>query len=131
MERRTINPWTWQDNFAFVQANEIRGAQRTLICAGQTSVDSDGNPLHAGDMRAQINLALDNLETVLQAAGFMLGDVVQLNYYTTDVDRFFEAYDAVASRLAVADCRSAGSLIGVARLSFPDLLVEIEATAMA
>lgn len=130
MERRIINPWTWQDNYAFVQANEISGVQRALICAGQTSVDSDGNPLHAGDMRAQINRALDNLETVLHAAGFTLGDVVQLNYYTTDVDRFFEAYDAVAGRLTAAGCRSAGSLIGVARLSFPELLVEFEAVAL-
>ncbi len=31
MERRVINPWKWQDNFGFVQANEVTGAQRTLI----------------------------------------------------------------------------------------------------
>ncbi len=131
MERRVINPWTWQDNFAFVQANEVRGVQRTLICAGQASVDAEGNPKHPGDMRAQINQSLDNLETVLSAAGFKLGDVVHLNYYTTDVDKFFESYDAVASRLAAAGCKSAGALIGVARLAFPELLVEFEATAMA
>jgi enamine deaminase RidA (YjgF/YER057c/UK114 family) len=131
MERRTINPWTWQDNFAFVQANEVSGAQRILLCAGQSSMDSEGNPLHQGDMRAQINQALDNLETVLKAAGFKLSDVVRLNYYTTDVDRFFEAYDAVTIRLTEAGCRGAGSLIGVARLAFPELLVEFEATAMA
>ncbi len=131
MERRIINPWTWQDEMAFVQANEVSGAQRILICAGQTSVDGDGNPLHLDDMRAQINQALDNLEIVLAAAGFTLADVVRLNYYTTDVDRFFEAYDAVATRLMEAGCRSAGSLIGVARLAYPELLVEFEAMAMA
>jgi len=131
MDRRIINPWAWQDNLAFVQANEISGAQRTLICAGQASVDDEGNPLHAGDMRAQINQALDNLETVLKAAGFKLSDVVRLNYYTTDVDGFFEAYDAVAARLMEAGCRSAGSLIGASRLAFPELLVEFEAIAMA
>ena len=36
MERRIINPWKWQDNFGFVQANEISGVQRQLICSGQT-----------------------------------------------------------------------------------------------
>ena len=131
MERKVINPWKWQDEFAFVQANEVRGEQRTLICAGQTAVDADGRPQHAGDMRAQINLALDNLETVLRAAGMNLSNVVRLNYYTTDVDSFFQNYDVVAGRLLGAGCQSAGSLIGVARLAFPELLVEFEATAVA
>jgi hypothetical protein len=52
MERRVINPWTWQDEFAFVQANEISAPQRILICAGQSSMDAEGQPQHAGDMRA-------------------------------------------------------------------------------
>jgi hypothetical protein len=52
MERRVVNPWSWQDQFGFVQANELQGMQRVLICSGQASVDADGRPLHAGDMRA-------------------------------------------------------------------------------
>ena len=40
MERRVINPWTWQDQFGFVQANEVTGAQKILVCSGQTSVSS-------------------------------------------------------------------------------------------
>ncbi len=130
MERRIINPWTWQDNFGYVQANEV-GGQRVLYCAGQTSVDDDGNPVNEGDMRAQLLQALDNLETVLREGGFELSDVVRLNYYTTDVDRFFEAYDTFAARLAEAGCGPAATLLGVARLAFPELLVEIEATAVA
>jgi enamine deaminase RidA (YjgF/YER057c/UK114 family) len=126
-----VNPWTWQDALGFVQANEVTGAQRTLYCAGQASVDADGAPVHAGDMRAQIAQALDNLETVLTQAGFTLADVVRLNIYTTDVDRFFEAYDVATTRLAEAGCRQASTLLGVTRLAFPELLVEIEATAVA
>lgn len=131
MERRIINPWSWQDQFGFVQANEVSGAQRVLLCAGQASADAEGRPAHPGDMRAQINQALDNLEAVLRGAGFTLADVVRLNIYTTDIDRFFEAYDALVSRLASAGCRQASTLLGVTRLAFPELLVEIEATAMA
>jgi enamine deaminase RidA (YjgF/YER057c/UK114 family) len=131
MERRIINPWTWQDQFGYSQAQEISGVQRTLVCAGQTSVDAEGRPLHPGDMRAQVTQALDNLETVLDRAGFTLSDVVRLNIYTTDVDRFFEAFDALVGRLAPANCRPASTLLGVARLAFPELLVEIEATAVA
>ena len=131
MERRIVNPWKWQDNFGFVQANEISGAQRQLICSGQTSVDAEGNPMHVGNMAAQISQALDNLETVLGEAGFKMSDVVRLNYYTTDVDGFVEAcIEQVISRLANSGCRAASTLLGVTRLAFPELLVEIEATAV-
>ena len=56
--------------------------------------------------------------------------MVRLNYYTTDVDRFFEAHDAVVGRLAAAGCQPSGTLLGVSRLAFPELMVEIEATAV-
>lgn len=131
MERRIINPWTWQDQLGYVQANEISGAQRTLFLAGQGSVDEEGRPVHPEDMAAQLNQTLDNLETVLREAGAELSAVVRLNYYTTDVDRFFEAYGAAAGRLAEAGCRPASTLLGVTRLAYPELLVEIEATAVA
>ncbi len=131
MERRMVNPWTWQDNFGFSQAIEVSGARRTILCAGQTSVDGEGTPVHLEDMRAQIGQAMDNLETVLSEAGAGLSDVMRLNFYTTDVDRFFEAHDAVGGRLAGAGCQPASTLLGVASLAFPELLVEIEATAVA
>jgi enamine deaminase RidA (YjgF/YER057c/UK114 family) len=130
VEQRVINPWTWQDEFGYVQAQEISGAQRTLFCAGQTAVDAEGRAVHPEDMRAQITQALDNLEKVLRQAGAELSDVVRLNYYTTDVDRFFEAYDVVITRLSRAGCSPASTLLGVTRLASPELLVEIEATAV-
>jgi enamine deaminase RidA (YjgF/YER057c/UK114 family) len=133
-DRRVINPWSWQDQFNFVQANEVSDMQRMLICAGQTSVDDEGNVLHPGDMRSQVAQTLNNIDTVLRNAGFQWSDVVRLNYYTTDVDGFFEAFwgdEGLVSRLAEAGCRPASVLLGVARLAFPELLVEIEATAVA
>jgi enamine deaminase RidA (YjgF/YER057c/UK114 family) len=130
MERRIINPWKWQDPFAFAQACEISGGQRVLYCAGQASVDPEGRPAHAGDMRGQINLALDNLGTVLAGAGFELSNVVRLNYYTTNVDQLFANWDVVVSRLDQAGCRPSSTMLGVSRLAFPELLIEIEATAV-
>ena len=130
MEKKIINPWTWQDDFGFVQANQLTGVQNVLVCAGQTSNDADGNPLHLGDMRAQITQTLDNLDTVLNKAGLKLSDVVRLNYYTTDVDGFIQvAPEALSDRLASTGCRAASTLLGISRLWHPDLLVEIEATA--
>ena len=130
MTKKIINPWSWQDNFGFVQANEITDAERMLFCAGQVSVDKDGNLLHAGDMAKQINQVFDNLETVLQQAGVQLSNIVRLTYYTTDVAAFAEEVQVLIDRLEKGDCKPATTLLGVASLFHPDCVVEIEATAV-
>jgi enamine deaminase RidA (YjgF/YER057c/UK114 family) len=129
METRAINPWTWQDQAGFSQAVEVRGSQRTVYCAGQTSVDGEGNPLHAGDIVKQANQALDNLETVLRQAGFTLANVVRLNYYTTDMSAFYAAGPVIGDRLGKAGCKPASTLLAVAGLFHPDIMLEIEAIA--
>jgi enamine deaminase RidA (YjgF/YER057c/UK114 family) len=129
MEKEVINPWTWQDRFGFVQANRVTGAQQVLYCAGQTAVDEDGNPQHVGKMQEQALEAINNLETVLREAGFELSDIVRLTTFVTDMDAYRQAAPAVGQRLGQAGVKQAASLIGVARLALPELLVEIEATA--
>lgn len=129
MERKVINPWTWQDPFGFVQANELKDVGRLLVCSGQTSIDENGRAVHEGDIRAQINLSIDNLETVLAEAGMKLSDVVRLNWYTTDMEAFRGASDTLRGRLESSGCRATTTLLGVTRLAFPELMVEFEATA--
>ncbi|MBA2277867.1 MAG: RidA family protein [Chloroflexia bacterium] len=129
VERRAVNPWTWQDQFGFVQANEVKGIERVLICSGQTAMSADGQPQHPGDMRAQVALALDNLETVLREAGLDWSNVVRLNHYTTDMDAFFQAADVLGSRLG--GIQAASTVLGVTRLAFPELMIEMEAMAVA
>lgn len=131
VERTAVNPWTWSVAFGFNQGELVEGATRTLYCAGQTSVDGDGAPQHPGDMAAQLALAADNLEAVLQEAGMTLANVVRLNFYTTDVDAYLTNGAVLGARLGAAGVAPAGTLLGVARLAFPELLVEIEATAVA
>jgi enamine deaminase RidA (YjgF/YER057c/UK114 family) len=80
-------------------------------------------------MAGQLGLALDNVEAVLAAADMSLANVVRMNIYTTDIDAFFQSYGAVAGRLLAAGVQPPGTLLGVARLAFPELLVELEATA--
>jgi enamine deaminase RidA (YjgF/YER057c/UK114 family) len=93
-------------------------------------MDADGNPLHEGDLRAQLSQALDNVEAVLRASGCGLADVVRLNYYTTDLDGFFGALDVVRARLQDAGCSPASTVLEVSGLALPPLLVEVEATAV-
>jgi enamine deaminase RidA (YjgF/YER057c/UK114 family) len=130
MERRVINPWTWQENFGFHHGHEVTGGERTLYLAGQLSTDDDGAPIHEGDMAAQMNRCLDNIETVLAAADMTLANVVRLNIYTTDVDELM-ANGAVLGRLQQAGCQYSSTLLGISRLAYPESLVEIEATAVA
>jgi enamine deaminase RidA (YjgF/YER057c/UK114 family) len=119
MVQKQIKPGRWQEPLGFSQGIELSGAGRVLACAGPLATDAEGKLIHDGDMRAQINSALDNLEAVLKRAGYDLPNVVRLNYYTTDVDGFFAAYDAVTSQLKGAGCQPASTLLGVARLPLP------------
>jgi enamine deaminase RidA (YjgF/YER057c/UK114 family) len=131
MQTTAVNPWTWQDQHGYSQAVEVRGATRQLLCAGQTSVDDQGNPVHAGDMRAQLSQALDNLAAVLQKADMGFANVVRLNFYTTDIAGYFAASGEVARRFEGIGVKPAGTLLAVAGLFHPDILIEIEATAIA
>ena len=86
MNRTAVNPWDWSLKFSFNQGEVLEGASRVLVCAGQTAIDGAGNVKHAGDMQAQMGLALDNLEAVLEGGRMTLSNVVRLTIYTTDVD---------------------------------------------
>jgi enamine deaminase RidA (YjgF/YER057c/UK114 family) len=130
VEHKIINPSKWQDALGFVQGHEVSGGQRVLYCAGQVSVDAEGKTLHAGDFRGQLNCVIDNLEAVLKAGGYAVSDIVRVNIYTTDLEGFFANRDVLLQRLVAAGGRYASTLIGVARLARPDLLLEIEATAV-
>lgn len=130
MERTAVNPWQWSLQFGFNQGELVEGGTRVLFCAGQTSVDENGAAQHPGDMGAQITLAADNLEAVLREAGMTLANVVRLNLYTTDVDAFLANAGALAERTGAAGVAPPGTLLGVARLAFPELMIEMEATAV-
>lgn len=129
MKRTPVNPWDWSMKRGYNQAELLEGQTRQLVCAGQTSCDAEGTPQHPGDMAAQLNAALDNLEAVLAGADMTLANIVRLNYYTTDVDTFLVNAGVLGERLGAAGVMPPGTLLGVSRLAFPDLLVELEATA--
>ncbi|MEU5876049.1 RidA family protein [Spirillospora sp. NPDC047279] len=131
MERTAVNPWAWSVEMGYNQGEIVSGHTRTLYCAGQTAMSGDGKPEHPGDMAAQLALSLDNLEAVLGEAGMSLASLVRLNVYTTDVDRLFEHYGVLASRLGAAAVAPSTTMLGVARLALPDLMVELEGTAVA
>ena len=131
IERTAVNPVTWSQELGFHQGELVSGHTRTLYCSGQTAMGDDGTPRHDGDMAAQVALSIDNLEAVLGVAGMSLADVVRLNVYTTDVDLLFQHYGVLAARLGAAGVAPTTTMLGVTRLAIPDLMVELEGTAVA
>ena len=127
MERTAINPVSWSVGLGFDQAELVQGHQRLLVCSAQDAMDADGAPQRPGDMAAQIELSLDNLEAVLAAADMTLANVVRLNMYTTDVDELFKNNGTIMGRFE--DSRYATSVLGVAQLP-AGFLVMLEATAV-
>jgi enamine deaminase RidA (YjgF/YER057c/UK114 family) len=127
VERTDINPWEWSKAFGSSQAVDVSGSAHVLMCSGQTAIGDDGAPPSTSDMAEQVEKAFDNLGKVLAGAGMTLADVVKLTIYTTDVDELLGAY-GTATRV-LGDNLPAMTLIGVARLAFPELKVEIDATA--
>ena len=131
MERTAVNPWTWSTELGYNQGEVVSGHTRTLYCSGQTAMSHDGKPQHAGDMKGQLTVSVDNVVAVLGRAGMSLADLVRLNVYTTDVDLLLEHYGVLASRLGAAGVAPATTLLGVSRLAIPGLMVELEGTAVA
>ena len=128
--RTAINPVSWSQQLGFDQAQLIEGQQRQLFCSGQDAVDSNGNPQHPGDMAAQMEMAVDNLEAILAAADMSLANVVRLNAYTTDFDELLKNWTTLTGRFENSDGGFATTLLGVSRLPAPGLLVMLEATAV-
>jgi enamine deaminase RidA (YjgF/YER057c/UK114 family) len=127
--RQAINPVSWSIKLGFDQAQLIEGHRRELVCSGQDAVDADGNPQHPGDMPAQLDVALDNLEAILAAADMTLANVARLNAYTTDLDELFKHWGRLTDRFGERNDGFATSLLGVAQLP-AQLLVMLEATAV-
>ena len=129
--RTAINPVSWAQQLGFDQGQLIEGQQRQLLCSGQDAVDAEGNPQHPGDMAAQLEMSVDNLEAILAGADMTLANVARLNVYTTDFDELLKHWATLTNRFENSEGGFVTSLLGVSRLPAPQLLVMLEATAVA
>jgi len=97
-----------------------------LFIAGQIGIRADGTV--PGSVEEQIDLAFRRLGAILQAAGLGFEDLVELVSYHVDVDKQLAAFREIKDRY-IKEEAPAWTILGVAALARPTLLVEIKAVA--
>lgn len=130
MQRKEINPTQWLLGFGVNHGVEVTGAERVVFLSGQTSSDSDGAPLHPGDMVEQARMAWSNIKDALAEAGMDATNIARMNMYTTDVPAFMEAAGDIVPIWANDGCSPVSTLLGVTALYHPDIMLELEVTAV-
>ncbi|MES4909305.1 MULTISPECIES: RidA family protein [unclassified Streptomyces] len=112
----------------------IASGSKLVFIAGQVAWDAEGVTVGEGDLAAQVEQCYLNIGTALAEAGGSFDDVAKLTFYVVDwtpdkMPALLEGISRATAKLGVTPAPPA-TLLGVAALAVPDLLVEIEATAI-
>lgn len=123
MER--IQPAGVFDPKAYAQAIRVG---RTLYVSGQVALDRHGGLVGRGDVEAQAEFIWRQIGRILAAAGGGYADIAKVTTYLCDMGAR-ETAMAVRARF-LGEHVAASTLIGVAALARPELLVEVEVVAV-
>jgi enamine deaminase RidA (YjgF/YER057c/UK114 family) len=124
-----INPETIHRPTGYSHVVEVTAGQPVYI-AGQVALDRSGALVGPGDIRAQALQVFENLRAALEAVGAGFDQVVKLNYYLVDASQLPVVREV---RDEYIDSRRlpASTAVEVRRLFREDLLIEVEAVAVA
>ena len=125
-----LNPDGLVHSPAFTNVAVVSGPVRTIYVGGQDAVTPDGTIVGKGDLGAQTEQILANLETALAAAGATLGHVVKWNVYVVEGQDLAPAF--AAFRRVWGDRPNPPLITGVfvKNLARPDFLAEMDAIAV-
>lgn len=106
-------------------------ARKTIHISGQVSIDSQGQLVGRGDMKAQTEQAFHNVGLALAAAGATYKDVIKTSLFVVGLKpEHVPIIREVRSRYVWSEHPPASTLVGVSALVGPDWLIEIEAVAV-
>lgn len=113
----------------------VASGSRQVFVAGQVARDAGGAPSGSNDLAGQVAHALRNANVGLTAAGASFSDVVRMVFYVTawapeKIGEFMAGIELVTRELGIPFPLPPASLIGVDFLFEPDVLVEVEVTAV-
>jgi enamine deaminase RidA (YjgF/YER057c/UK114 family) len=101
---------------------------RLVWTSGQIAMEANGDVVGVGDWESQARAVFRNLTTALEAGGAGWRDVVKLTFYVVDVSPL-ATIRAVRDEFVDPDRPPTSTLVRVAGLAHPDLLLEVEAVA--
>lgn len=100
-----------------------------VFTSGQAALDAQGQIIGAGDFDRQAQQTFENLQAVLHAAGSELGRVVKVTIYLTDMAHFPRIVEL--RKTWFSEPWPADTIVEVSSLALPELMIEIEAVALA
>lgn len=115
----------WEEVIGYSRAVRIGNV---VEVSGTTALDSNGDLIGQGDPYQQARFILAKIETALNSAGASLQDVVRTRMFVTDMSRWEGVGRAHGEYFK--DIKPASTLVEIKSLVNPDMLVEIEATAI-
>lgn len=124
------NPDTLHHNPAFTQAISVTGAVRTVYVGGQNAVTAAGEIVGQGDLKAQVEQVLNNLQYALDAAGAKLEHVVKWNINVVQGQSVQEGFEVFQQVWGQRGQPPVITVAFVAGLAHPDYLCELEAIAV-